>query len=48
MKLGENIHLMSTLCCWNISDIGSKLRIFINDQLLDLSTLISNPLGVTF
>ena len=28
MKLGENIHLMSALCCRNISLIGSKLWIF--------------------
>ena len=29
MKLGENIHLMSALCFWNVSLIRSKLWIFL-------------------
>ena len=28
MKLGENIHPMCILCCWNINLIGSRLWIF--------------------
>ena len=28
MKLCKNIHLISTLCCWNISLIGCRLWIF--------------------
>ena len=38
MKLGDNIHLLSALCSWNISLIGSKVwSFFINSQVFGQS-----------